>query len=324
MQRYNKFGNVSKNYCTFARNFRLMLNNNKQKDYKMRRILLALGLISLVCVYGCGKKAAEEKLVNQKAVQDSIQAALDAKNAEMESLFEQLNAIESDLDVVTSKYADVKTIKNTSGEINQDRRNKISSQIQDINEILAQNKQKISSLNAQLKKSQSNNQQLTAFIEKLQQRIAEQEEELQLMTTELQKKNITISTLNRNLEELTTQNREKDEHIMKVEDERNTVYYIIGTKKQLKEKGVISSNGGFLGIGKKTKLMSDSDLSDYTKIDARRIKHITLPGHKTEILTSHPSTSYTLEGGKDKATALDITDASAFWAKSKFLVILVK
>lgn len=290
----------------------------------MKKILLALGLIVMVVAYGCGKKEMEQKLVNQKAIQDSVQAALDAKNAELEGLFEQLNSIESDLDIVTNKYSDVSTLKNTGGEISGDRRSKITSQIQDINEILAQNKQKISELTSKLQKSNNNNKQLTAFIEKLQARIAEQEEELQLMTTELQKKNITIAGLNKNVEELTNQNREKDEHILRVEDERNTVYYIIGTKQQLRDKGIISQSGGFLGIGKKTNIASDSDLSNYTKIDARRIKHIILPGHKTQILTSHPSSSYTLEGGADKATALDITDVSAFWAKSKFLVILVK
>lgn len=290
----------------------------------MKRILFATTMIAAMIFAGCHNKEMEEKLVNQKAVQDSVQAALDAKNTELEDLFEQLNAIESDLDVVTSKYTDVAKIKNNSSEINQDRRTKITTQIQDINEILAQNKQKISKLTNELQKSNNNNKQLTAFIEKLQARIAEQEEELQLMTTELQKKNITISNLNRNLEELQTQNREKDEHIMKVEDEKNTVYYIIGTKSQLKEKGIISSNGGFLGIGKKTTVTADSELSKYNKIDARRVKHIILPGHKTQLLTSHPSSSYTFEGGADKATALEITDANAFWAKSKFLVILVK
>ena len=299
-------------------------NVNLIKKIKMKRVLVIMSLAVTFIFAGCHNKEMEQKLVNQKAVQDSVQAALDAKNAEMEGLFEQLNQIESDLDIVTSKYSDVATIKNASGEINKDRRQKITNQIQDINEILAQNRQKINKLNKDLQKSQANNKQLTAFIEKLQSRIAEQEEELQLLTTELQKKNITINTLNRNLEELQSQNREKDEHIMRVEDERNTVYYIIGTKNQLKEKGIISSTGGFLGMGKRTSVTSDSDLSKYTKIDARRIKHIILPGHKTQILTSHPSSSYNLEGGSDKATALNIVDANAFWAKSKFLVILVK
>ncbi|MCF0210160.1 MAG: hypothetical protein HUK18_02410 [Bacteroidales bacterium] len=288
----------------------------------MKKILLACGLIATVLFASCGKKEMEQKLVNQKAVQDSVQAALDAKNNEVESLFAQLNEIEENLNTVTSKYTNVEALRNTSGEINQDRRTRIQSQIQDINEILNQNKEKIDNLTAQLKKSQSNNKNLTAFIEKLQARIAEQEEEIQLLTTELQKKNITINSLNKNLDELSRQNREKDEHIIKVEDERNSVYYIIGTKSELKNLGVVNSSGGFLGIGKKTNVASDSDLADYTKIDARRVKEIALPGKKIQILTSHPSTSYELNG--DKPTQLTIKDANSFWAKSKFLVILVK
>lgn len=287
----------------------------------MKKILLCCAVIAMVFA-SCGKKEMEQKLVNQKTLQDSVQAALDAKNNEMEMLFAQLNEIEENLNTVTSKYSSVETLKNTSGEINQDRRSRIQSQIQDINEILNQNREKIASLSAQLKKSQANNQNLTAFIEKLQARIAEQEEEIQLLTTELQKKNITISSLNKNLDELSRQNREKDEHIIKVEDEKNTVYYIIGTKKELINLGIVNSNGGFLGIGKRTSVASDSDLASYTKIDARRVKNIALPGKKIQVLTSHPSTSYELDGAKP--TQLTIKDAHAFWAKSKFLVILVK
>ncbi|MBQ9254445.1 MAG: hypothetical protein IJ180_06720 [Bacteroidales bacterium] len=288
----------------------------------MKKILLVCTLMATVLFFSCGKKEMEQKLVNQKALQDSVQAALDAKNNEVESLFAQLNEIEENLNTVTSKYSSVETLKNSTGEINQDRRSRIQSQIQDINEILNQNKEKIAALTAQLKKSQTNNQNLTAFIEKLQARISEQEEEIQLLTTELQKKNIVISSLNKNLDELSRQNREKDEHIIKVEDERNTVHYIIGTKNELKSRGIINSKGGFLGIGKKTSVSSDSDLADYTKIDARRVKDIALPGKKIQILTSHPSSSYELDS--DKPTQLTINDANSFWAKSKFLVILVK
>lgn len=290
----------------------------------MRKIFLSLGLIAMVLFsYSCGKKELEQKLVNQKAVKDSVQAALDAKNTEVEGLFEQLNEIEDNLNTVTSKYSNVENIKNSSGEINQDKRSRITSQIQDINEILEQNKQKVSNISAQLKKSQANNKQLSAFIDKLQQRISEQEEEIQLLTTELQKKNIVISNLNKNLDELSKQNQEKDQHIMKVEDERNTVYYIVGTKKELKAKGIITSSGGFLGMGKKSSISSDSDLGKYTKIDARRVKEISLPGKKVKVLTSHSSSSYKLTGNKDKPTSLEITDANSFWAKSKFLVIMV-
>ncbi|MCH3924719.1 MAG: hypothetical protein LKE30_07365 [Bacteroidales bacterium] len=289
----------------------------------MRNVLLSIGLISLVLFASCGKKELEQKLVNQKAVKDSVQAALNAKNGEVEGLFQQLNEIEDNLNTVTSKYSDVEKVKNRSGEINQDARSRISSQIQDINEILNQNKQKVAALSTKLKKTQNNNKQLTAFIDKLQSRISEQEEEIQLLTTELQKKNIVISNLNKNLDELSKQNQQKDEHIMRVEEEKNTAYYIVGTKKELKAKGIISSTGGFLGMGKRSYVSSDSDLGKYNKIDARKLKTIALPGRKIKILTAHSSSSYKLNGSKDKPTSLQIEDANSFWAKSKFLVIVV-
>lgn len=289
----------------------------------MKKILFIMLVASICTLFSCGKKEMEQKLVNQKTMQDSIQAALDAKNAETESLFAQLNEIEENLNAVTSKYSKVESIKNASSELNQNSRSRIQSQIQDINEILNQNKQKIASLTKQLQKSQANNKELTAFIEKLQQRISEQEEEIQLLTTELQKKNIIISTLNKDLDEMSRQSKEKDEHIIKVEDERNTVYYIVGTKKELIAKGIINSRGGFLGMGKKTSVASDSELDKYNKVDARRLKNITLPGSKVQIMTAHPSSSYAFNS-TEKPTNLTITDASKFWSKSKYLVIMVK
>lgn len=308
---------IIKTKFRFTPNYKLI-----KKHYKMKKIFLALGLVATL-FFSCGKKDAQEKMVNQKAVQDSIQQALDAKNQELEELFAQLNEIEQDLDVVTSKYSNVESIRNASTELNKNNRSKIRTQIQDINEILNQQKQRINTLTAELKKSRSNNKELTAFIEKLQQRIIEQEEEIQLLTTELQKKNIIISSLNKNLDELSQQNKEKDDHILKVEDEKNVVYYIVGSKKELVQQGIINSKGGFLGIGKKTSVSSDSELSKYTKEDQRRLKTIALNGKRVQILTAHPSSSYSLDK-EDKPTQLIITNASLFWSKSKFLVIMEK
>ncbi len=289
----------------------------------MKKIFLAIGLIATLVFFSCGNKDAQEKIVSQKAMQDSIQAALDAKNKEMEDLFAQLNEIEQDLNTVTSKYSNVESIRNASTELNKNSRSKIQSQIQDINEILNQQKQRINTLTRELKKSKSTNKELTAFIEKLQQRITEQEEEIQLLTTELQKKNIIINSLNKNLDELSQQNKEKDDHILKVEDEKNTVYYVVGTKKELIAQGIINSKGGFLGMGKKTTVSSDSELDKYEQVDLRRFKTVKLPGKKIQILTSHPSSSYSFDK-EDKPTELNITNASLFWSKSKFLVIMTK
>ena len=184
-------------------------------------MLLTTALLTAIVLAGCTNKKMEDQLISQKAMQDSIEAVLASKNAEVEMLFQQLNEIEESLTVVTSKYADVSKLKNKTGEVNADTRSRITAQIQDINEILNSNKQKVDQLNGQLKKSGKNNKELTAFIEKLQSRITEQEEEIQLLTTELQKKKIVIENLNKNLDELSKQNQSKDEQIMRIEEEKN-------------------------------------------------------------------------------------------------------
>lgn len=286
----------------------------------MKRTYLLIASFVLILAGACNNKA-EQELLTQKALQDSVEAALAAKNTEVEMLFQQLNEIEENLSVVTSKYADVSKIKDKTGEVNVDTRTKITTQIQDINDLLTEQKQRIDNLNAQLRKQKNTNKELTAFIEKLQARIAEQEEEIQLLTTELQKHKIIIDNLNRNLDELNKKNQDKDERILKIEEEKNAAYYIIGERKELLEKGIINRKGGFLGIGKRSVASSDSELKNYSKIDIRRVPEIQLPGTKIKILTSHPTESYRLETDKKKPTRLVITNPSLFWQKSKFLVI---
>ena len=286
----------------------------------MKRTYLLIAGLVLILTGACNNKA-EQELLTQKALQDSVEAALAAKNTEVEMLFQQLNEIEENLSVVTSKYADVSKIKDKTGEVNVDTRTKITSQIQDINDLLTEQKQRIDNLNAQLRKQKNTNKELTAFIEKLQTRISEQEEEIQLLTTELQKHKIIIDNLNRNLDELNKKNQDKDERILKIEEEKNAAYYIIGERKELLEKGIINRKGGFLGIGKRSVASSDSELKNYSKIDIRKVPEIQLPGTKIKILTSHPSESYRLESDEKRPTRLVITNPSLFWQKSKFLVI---
>ena len=84
-------------------------------------------------------------------------------------------------------------------------------------------------------------------------------------------------------------NQVKDQQILQVEYEKNTAYYIIGTKKELQE--YIHQ---VVWKGRKTKVSGDSELSKYTKVDIRQFEQIPLSGkNKIKILTSHPSSSYT-------------------------------
>ncbi len=270
----------------------------------------------------CGNKELKEQVITQQKLNDSIEAVLAQKDSELESLFEELNFIEESLSEVSSKYGSVNKLKNVTGEVSKDARQRITSQIQDINEILSTNKQRIATLNSRINAQSKQSSELTSFVERLQSRITEQEEQIQALTGELQKSKVVIETLNKDIDNLAKQNQAKDEHILMIEAEKNMGYYIIGSRRELIADEIISSSGGFLGIGKRTKVDSDSELAKYTKIDIRKISEIPLNGKKIRILTTHPSSSYKLEGDSRRPNSIIINNPQEFWGKSRFLVIV--
>ena len=62
----------------------------------------------------------------------------------------------------------------------------------------------------------------------------------------------------------------------------------------------------------------------FTKIDIRVDKEIKLYSRSAELLTAHPSNSYTLQRDANKQYVLRITNPQLFWSTSKYLVVLVK
>jgi len=97
----------------------------------------------------------------------------------------------------------------------------------------------------------------------------------------------------------------------------NTAYFIIGTAKDLKKKGVIK--GDFL---KGKQLLDDFNKEDFTRIDIRKTTEIPILSKKAEVVSKHPTSSYKLTGDKKMVQALQITDPKSFWGVTKYLVII--
>ncbi|MEZ5199731.1 MAG: hypothetical protein R2764_26110 [Bacteroidales bacterium] len=104
--------------------------------------------------------------------------------------------------------------------------------------------------------------------------------------------------------------------------ELSTAYYAVGTKKNLKENNIITSEGGFIGIGKNKKLKSDFNESFFTRVDTRNTTQISIPGKKAQVVTTHPTESYKIMGEGDDQI-LEILDANEFWKSSKYLVVII-
>ena len=105
----------------------------------------------------------------------------------------------------------------------------------------------------------------------------------------------------------------------------NTAFFVAGTKKELKEMGVLDAEGGFLGIGRVKTLSDNASLEFITPIDIDKTDIIELDGKKAELITPHPIDSYTLTYDKDKnITMLGISNKLHFWQETNYLVIEIK
>ncbi|OEK07178.1 Cbp1 family collagen-binding glycoprotein adhesin [Roseivirga misakiensis] len=106
-------------------------------------------------------------------------------------------------------------------------------------------------------------------------------------------------------------------------DELNKGYLAIGTFQDLKAKGVVDKEGGFLGlIGRKVMLQEDADKAEFLELDKRSVNQLKIEAASLSLVSDHPSSSYAiLPGESDGIKILEITDPESFWQISKYLVI---
>ena len=88
-------------------------------------------------------------------------------------------------------------------------------------------------------------------------------------------------------------------------------------------KNLVDKRGGFIGLGKAIVPADNTDFAALTKIDTRNTQEIPLTGKRIKIVTTHPDTSYSLEGDPARPTSIRITNPDLFWKASKCLVIMV-
>jgi hypothetical protein len=138
----------------------------------------------------------------------------------------------------------------------------------------------------------------------------------------------TIELLTERVDALTTEN-------VALRDSLATGYYVIGTREELKKKGILTEQGGgrvlfvLWRTGKTLQPARNLSPRDFTAIDTRQVTQIPLPSAQREYrVASLQDLSYVAEERQnDKYTGtpvLTITSPVDFWRTSKFLVIILE
>lgn len=291
-------------------------NPIKMKLFKIlvAALVLTIGSVSFTSCGGDKEKEVNPLADSLAGVNGELNGKLSEKEAAMQEFISSFNEIQENLNAIKEKE---KIVSSTSsqGDV-KSKEDQIKEDIQAIYDLMSKNKNRINSLSKKLKNSNLKLEGLEKMIENLQNSINLKDSEIAELKTKMEGLNIELSNL-------TTNYQEVEQEVVAKTEEINTAFYAIGTSKELKEKNVISKEGGFIGIGKTTKVKEDFNKEYFTKVNIEQTASINIGAKKAKIITTHPSGSYKIVGEKP-VEKIEITNAKEFWSASKYCVIVIE
>jgi chromosome segregation ATPase len=283
----------------------------------MKKLFFAA--VCTMTVVSCNQDALKKAELAATQQRDSLEQIIAQKDNEINDMMTTLSDIEEGFREITEAQNRVTLAKQGEGTNTKQR---ITENMQFIQEAMKQNKELINKLKQQVRESTVKGSQLKKIIDNLTQQMEVKDKQLQALREELDKKDIHIAELdekvadlNTNVTSLKEENTQKSETISSQDKALHTAWFVFGTKKELKEQKILDSG---------EVLRSNFNKDYFTKIDIRIDKEIKLYSKSAEILTSHPASSYTLQRDANKQYVLRINDPQAFWSTSKYLVVQVK
>lgn len=275
-----------------------------------------LFFISVIAFAGC-TNTDQVKRITDLANKDSVMLVqANQKDSDIAGYMHELSQIQDNLDRIKARE---KIITRNSPE------NKLTmvAQIKELDEWIVLNDKKMNALQGKLKKMTVKNTDLENMVTHLTQDIADRDAEIVTLQDRLSCANDSVKSLTSNFNDsILVINRERS-IVSNMTAEMNTVYYVSGTMKELKDKGVVDKQGGFLGIGRSAKVHSEINNSNYMQADLTSLKGFGLNGKFKKMITAQPDNSYTVIP-TGKTDSISINMPSTFWSESKYLVVALK
>lgn len=281
-----------------------------------------IAVILQTVVYSCGNSNSELlKLVEERDSLNNLSKLQTSKLNDYDQMIEVMNAT---LDSIAHQE-NVMFISHGETPVTKE---DVKYNLTRFASILNKQREKIDKLEYQLQTSKESNAASLNLLAHLREQIEVKDRKIAQLRSELEKKNVDISRLQEQVEsqrltidsqnvtitELNTRTKKQGEALARQDAILNNGYVLIGTKDDLKRKGVVTRKG---------KLVSDAilDRTKFAKVDIRTWKEISFTAKRPTILTNMPSSSYELTTTGNGSFTLMINNPSDFWRISNYLVI---
>lgn len=303
---------------------------NRARNDAMRKGVITTAIIGFVLLLITGIVAYSlynrdhKLLLSQMETQkNSFTETITSRDSVIGEWINTFSDIEKNIALIKEKEHII-SINSSTSEVSGDKRQQVVEDIKYINTLLEQNKQKIASLNAALNKSGGTVKILQNKIAELEASVKQSEGEITELKASLVSKNFEIDQLNTKNADLQNTIVLKDEKINTQTYEMNKAFFVCGTYKQLKAKGLLTKEGGFIGLGKTKTLAATFSDSLFKQIDLSVTTSIPVNSKSAKLISEHPANSYQLIRDKDKKVeSIEIKDPALFWKISKYAVVEV-
>ena len=310
---------------------------------RVSRLLAPIPLLALALAGACDSNASTKLATLAHADSLRTDSLLSVKNELLDELMTStqfVNDINGEMAKLKSHPVKLRTQVSSESDLSQikEERAAVVSKIQELVARLDSSEARLTATRARIATLSRRDQTLTAQVDAYEQTIASLRSTVEQQKAEFQaiidKQNAEIATLNQKIDTVTKDNvrlagerSALTDTVSQLTTEKNTVYYIAGTKDELERLGVLTEEGHrrFLILGGRTLVPSRAlDATKFTRLDRVRDRSITLPaGDYTIFSRQNPryATAFASKGGKISG-GLRIDQPEQFWEPSKFLILV--
>ncbi len=286
-------------------------------------VVVAIGLAAWVL-------SLNQKLGQSRADFATLQAEEQATSARYAAAIDEVVSIQESLKEIDLGEHGTQALETELAQeqsLSQDRGEQTMARIAEIKAGVQRANDRIKELEEKLQQGDVKIAGLEKLIRGLRQTVAEKEKEIAALTTRVGELQTQVTGLQTEVATGQETIRQQDQTIQQqtaaLEQSRQrlgTVYYVVGTKKELSRQGLIESKGGLLGIGRTVRPTGRTDGGEFTALDTDRATYIPIDAQKAKVVSAQPAESYALEANGEQM-ALRILDKEAFRAV-KYVIIM--
>ena len=295
-----------------------------------------LALVALAaCSQGEGVQAripsdSSEYYRTQVEQMATVSAAKDSLVRDLAETTRLLSDINTEILKVSTARKPVEPVVGGEGVATNDRA-AVLKRVQDLTARLKANESRLAA-------SQRRLRQLTSASDSMKTAIGDLQATIDGLNATLESQRTTIATMEADLTgarqqvaTLSTEKAELTDTVGAITTRENQVYYVIGTRSDLKERGIIKEEGGtrfliFTRTGEVMKPGDNLDPAAFTEVDRRTLTEIKLPDPNKEYqLVSNQNIAYSnipLDAKNRVKGSLQISSPERFWGQHKFLILV--